>query len=252
MVGLVPLFAVDLLEQSVVDRLPGFKRRLEWFIRNRADLSTHITLVEAPHGDGNGHRLLAVPSRERLRRVLRYVCDESEFLSPYGIRSLSRVHAQNPFVLRLDGTEHRVDYTPGESTTGLFGGNSNWRGPVWIPLNYLLIEALERYHHFYGESFTVEYPTGSGHQATLADIARDISRRIASLFLPGDGATGRPIHGGIERYASDGHWKDLVLFHEYFDGDTGRGLGASHQTGWTALVARLLDDLSRHGDEGAS
>lgn len=245
MVGLVPLFAVDILEQSVVDGLPGFKRRLEWFVRNRPDLNTHIALVDAHEGNGDEHRLLAVPSRERLRRALRYVCDENEFLSPYGIRSLSRVHAERPFVLRVDGVEHRVEYVPGESNSGLFGGNSNWRGPVWIPLNYLLIEALERYHHFYGDEFTVEYPTGSGNQATLAEIARDISRRIASLFLPSDDAfTGRPSHGGSERFAVDGHWKDLVLFHEYFDGDTGRGLGASHQTGWTALVARLLNDLT--------
>ncbi len=251
MVGLVPMFAVDILEQSVVDRLPGFKRRLDWFIRNRSDLSSHITLVESreKNGDSNGHRLLAVPSRERLTRVLKYLCDENEFLSPHGVRSLSRVHAEHPFVLKVDGIEHRVDYTPGESTTGLFGGNSNWRGPVWIPLNYLLIEALERYHHFYGDDFTVEYPTGSGHQANLAEIARDISRRIASLFVPGENGTGRPSHGDSERFMADDHWKDLVLFHEYFDGDTGRGLGASHQTGWTALVARLLDDLSRPPSE---
>ncbi|MCA9771282.1 MAG: glucosidase, partial [Myxococcales bacterium] len=159
--------------------------------------------------------------------------------SPYGIRSVSRHHAEHPYVFHAAGQEFRVDYTPGESTTGLFGGNSNWRGPIWFPLNYLLVEALERYDHFYGDTFTIEYPTGSGRKVTLGSAARDIAGRLSRIFLR-DGTGRRPAHGDDRRYADDPHWRDLVLFHEYFHGDTGRGLGASHQTGWTALVARCL------------
>ena len=244
LVGLLPLIAVEVLESDVIDRLPAFARRLNWFLENRGDLARQITYMETAECAGRPRRLLAVPSRERLERVLRYLLDESEFLSPHGVRSLSRVHRERPFVLRLDGTEHRVDYVPGESTSGLFGGNSNWRGPVWLPLNYLIVEALERYHLFYGDAFTVECPVGSGRRVTLRQAAQEIARRLSSLFLP-DAAGHRPAHGGDARYAGDPHWRDLVLFHEYFDGDTGRGLGASHQTGWTALVARLIEDLAR-------
>jgi hypothetical protein len=174
--------------------------------------------------------------------VLRYVLDENEFLSPYGVRSLSRVHAEHPFVLSLGGVEYKVDYAPGESETGLFGGNSNWRGPVWLPLNYMLVEALERYHYFYGDSLTVECPTGSGKYLNLADVAAEIASRISRLFLRGeDGA--RPCHGADRRYADDPAFRELVLFYEYFHGDDGRGLGASHQTGWTALIASLLEGV---------
>jgi hypothetical protein len=243
MVGLLPLCAVEVLDQDTIDRLPGFKKRLDWFLANRPDLARHITYMEASQRDGP-RRLLAIPSRERLLRVLRYLLDESEFLSPFGIRSVSRVHEAHPFVLRLNGDEHRVDYSPGESTTTLFGGNSNWRGPVWMPMNFLLVEALERYHHFYGNSFTVECPTGSGRYLTLKEVAREISRRLASIFLR-DANGHRPCHGGDERYADDPHWRDLLLFHEYFHGDTGRGCGASHQTGWTALAARFIDDYAK-------
>jgi hypothetical protein len=176
--------------------------------------------------------------------MLRYMLDENEFLSPYGIRSVSRVHATHPFVLRQNGDEHRVEYSPGESTTTLFGGNSNWRGPIWMPMNFLLVEALERYHHFYGDTLTVECPTGSGRFLTLKEVAREISRRLASIFLR-DANGHRPCHGGDARYADDPHWRDLLLFHEYFHGDTGRGCGASHQTGWTALAARFIDDWAR-------
>jgi hypothetical protein len=181
--------------------------------------------------------------------VLRYLLDESEFLSPYGVRSLSRVHAEQPFVFREDGTEHRVAYAPAEGDTSLFGGNSNWRGPIWFPLNYLLIEALERYHHFYGDELRVECPTGSGHMMTLQEVAHELYSRLARIFLRGpDGR--RPCHGDDPRFARDPHWRDLILFHEYFHGDNGRGVGASHQTGWTALVARSLDDLARMRREG--
>jgi hypothetical protein len=243
MVGLLPLIACEILEPDTVDRLPGFKKRLEWFLENRQDLARHIAYYEC-RGEEAGHRLLAVPSRERLERVLAYLLDEDEFLSPYGLRSVSRAHAARPYVLTANGTEHRVDYAPAEGTTGLFGGNSNWRGPVWFPVNYLIVEALERYHHFYGASFTVECPTGSGRTMTLREVAAEISSRLSALFLP-DAAGRRPCHAEDARFAQDPHWRELVLFHEYFHGDTGRGLGASHQTGWTALVARALEDRAR-------
>jgi hypothetical protein len=188
----------------------------------------------------HAHRLLAIPSRERLARVLRYLLDENEFLSPHGIRSVSRVHRDSPALFRIDGSEYRVDYEPGEATTGLFGGNSNWRGPIWFPINYLLLEALERYDHFYGDSFVVECPTGSGRWMNLRDVTRELATRLTSIFLP-DASGRRPCHGRERRYADDPHWQNLLLFHEYFHGDTGAGLGASHQTGWTALVVRCLE-----------
>jgi hypothetical protein len=241
-VGLVPLIAVEVLEGDLLDRLPGFRKRFLWFLENRPELASLVSAVESAAG-GHVHRLLAIPSRERLERVLSYMLDEREFLSPFGLRSLSRVHRERPYVFGVGGEQHRVDYVPAESSTRLFGGNSNWRGPIWFPLNYLLVEALERYHHFYGESFTVEYPTGSGKRATLDVVARELSRRLASLFLK-DAAGRRPAHGEDARYADDPHWRDLLLFYEYFDGDSGRGLGASHQTGWTALVVPLLRSLS--------
>jgi hypothetical protein len=251
LVGVIPLFACEVLEDSVIDKLPGFTKRMRWFLDNRADLAHHISYMttseKAPghlHHASQGHRLLAVPSRERLARVLRYVLDENEFLSPHGIRSVSRVHREHPFVFGVNGEEHRVEYVPGESHTTLFGGNSNWRGPVWFPLNYLLIEALERYQHFYGDSFQVECPVGSGHTMSLGEVAQDLAGRLARIFLP-DATGRRPVHGDDPRYAADPHWRDLVLFYEYFHGDTGRGLGAGHQTGWTALAVRCIEELGK-------
>jgi mannosylglycerate hydrolase MGH1-like protein len=250
LVGVIPLFACEVLDDEVLDRLPGFRKRMDWFLENRADLAQHISYLCAleegeshRHGDAC-HRLLAIPSHERLTRVLRYVLDEREFLSPHGIRSVSRVHAERPFVFRADGQEYRVDYAPAESASGLFGGNSNWRGPVWFPLNYLLIEALERYHHYYGESLKVECPTGSGRMMTLGEVARELSARLAGIFLPDDRGR-RPCHGDDGRYAGDSHWRDLALFYEYFDGDSGRGVGASHQTGWTALAVACIEEMGR-------
>jgi len=243
LVGLLPLIAVEVLDEEVVDRLPGFRRRLDWFLNNRPDLARQIACF-ASMGEGQGKRLLAIPSRPRLERVLRYMLDENEFLAPYGIRSLSRVHLDKPYVLDAAGVEHRVAYTPGESDSALFGGNSNWRGPVWFPVNFLLLESLERYHHFYGDTLKVECPTGSGRLMNLQEVADEIRRRLVSIFLP-DGRGRRPCHGDETRYADDPHWKDLLLFHEYFHADTGRGAGASHQTGWTALVARLLYEIGR-------
>jgi len=248
LVGLVPLFACEVLEQDVIARLPDFAKRMRWFLDNRPDLGRSTAYMTRPrsaseHRKGDGHRLLAIPSRDRLVRVLRYVLDEREFLSPYGVRSVSRVHRERPYVFRHGGREFRVDYDPGEGTSGMFGGNSNWRGPVWLPMNYLLVEALERYHHFYGDDLRVECPVGSGRMLSLGEIACELSDRQTRLFLRDD-AGRRPCHGGDPRFASDAHWRDLVLFHEYFHGDTGRGLGASHQTGWTALVVRFLENLA--------
>ncbi|MCC7386467.1 MAG: glucosidase [Deltaproteobacteria bacterium] len=243
LVGIIPVLAAGVLDQEVLDHLPGFSRRMHWFLENREDLARAISYLESDveqHPRGRGvQRLLAIPSRERLARVLRYVFDEEEFLSPYGVRSLSRVHGQAPYSFRFEGVEHKVDYQPGESNTGLFGGNSNWRGPIWFPINYLLLESLERYHRFYGDSFQVEVPTGSGRMMNLAEAARELSRRMSRLFLA-DAEGRRPVHGADGRYASDPAWKKLVLFHEYFHGETGEGLGASHQTGWTALITECL------------
>jgi hypothetical protein len=242
MVGLLPLIAVEVLDDAAIRRLPGFYKRMNWFLKHRPDLSRHISYCEA--GMTHGHRLLAIPSRERLERVLRYMLDESEFLSPFGIRSLSKFHERHPYEFDAGGEVHRVDYVPGESATGLFGGNSNWRGPIWFPTNYLLVEALERYHHYYGDEFKVECPTGSGVWMNLQQVAREIGGRLARLFLR-DATGQRPCHGTDRRWATDPHWKDLVLFHEYFHGDHGMGLGATHQTGWTALVVRLMKDAAR-------
>ncbi len=238
-VGLIPLFAVEILEEETLERLPEFYKRMKWFMAHKPEEARSI-LHRDQGGKGQGRYLLAVPSREKLVRVLRYVLDENEFLSPHGIRMLSKYHQDHPYTLELNGKDHRVDYEPGESRTGLFGGNSNWRGPVWMPINYLLIEALERYDHFYGDEFKVECPTGSGNFKTLKEVAVFISDRVTGLFLPDDKGV-RPCHGTEARYAQDPAWKDLVLFYEYFHGDNGEGLGASHQTGWTALVAKLLE-----------
>jgi hypothetical protein len=237
MVGLIPLFAVETLEPELLARLPGFKRRLEWFIDNRPDLTRNLACMRTP---GRGERrLLSIVDGERLRRVLHYMLDETEFLSPHGIRALSHIHNEHPYTLNVNGTEHRVSYEPAESSTGLFGGNSNWRGPVWFPVNYLLIESLQKFHYYLGDSYKVECPTGSGQMRTLWEVAAEIARRLSRIFLRGpDGQ--RPVYGGTEKFQRDPHWRDLILFHEYFHGDNGAGIGASHQTGWTGLVAKLL------------
>ena len=237
MVGLVPMFAVETLEPDVVDKLPGFKRRLEWFVANRRDLTANVASMETP-GLGQ-RRLLSIVDPNQLRQVLRVMLDENEFLSPCGIRALSRVHRDTPYAFLVNGEAHEVRYEPGESSTGLFGGNSNWRGPIWFPVNFLLIESLQRFHHYLGDDFRVEHPTGSGQYLTLWEVAAELSRRLTKIFLR-DGEGCRPVHGSNPLYRHDPHWRDLVLFYEYFHGDDGSGLGASHQTGWTALVAKLL------------
>jgi Glycosyl hydrolase family 63 C-terminal domain len=246
MVGLIPLYAVTVLELETLDRFPGFKRRMNWFIRNRPDLKENVACMETP-GTG-ARRLLAIAFRSKLQRILHRMLDEDEFLSPFGIRAVSKHHQDQPYCFQVNSHEYCVRYEPAESTTGLFGGNSNWRGPVWFPVNYLIIEALWRFHSYFGDSFKVECPTGSGNQMTLDKVAIALSKRLVALFER-DGAGRRPVYGGIERFQSDPHWRDYILFHEYFHGDNGAGIGASHQTGWTGLVAALLLQCSEHREQ---
>ena len=237
MVGLIPLFAVETLEPEVLAKLKGFKRRLEWFIDNRPDLTENLACMRT-EGE-NERRLLSIANQDQLRSILRYMLDENEFLSPYGIRAVSRFHRGNPYKLNVNGAEHRVDYEPGESSTGLFGGNSNWRGPIWFPVNFLLVESLQKFHHYLGDEFKVEFPSGSGLMLTLWDVAAELSRRLTATFLRDENGR-RPVFGNLEKFQTDPHWRDLVLFHEYFHGDTGAGVGASHQTGWTGVVTKLI------------
>ncbi|MGB7443693.1 MAG: hypothetical protein WA919_21735 [Coleofasciculaceae cyanobacterium] len=245
LVGLIPLFAVNSIEPETLNRLPDFKKRLEWFVSNRPDLKRNVACMET---EGVGaRRLLAIcyatPRADgkpnKLQRVLTRLLDEEEFLSPYGIRSLSKHHQDNPYSLSIDGTEYQVDYQPAESRTGMFGGNSNWRGPIWLPVNYLIIEALQGLYDYLGDDFKVECPTGSGNWLTLHEVAIELSQRLMRIFLK-DSSGRRPVFGGIEKFQTDPHWRDYILFHEYFHGDNGAGLGASHQTGWTGLVAYLI------------
>ena len=239
LVGLLPLFATMTLTQEKLDQLPHFKRRVDWFLSNRPDMLKYISFRRTRQRDVGDLVLLSVASEEQLRRTLERMLDPEEFLSPHGIRSLSKVHEKQPFIFIHGGQTNEVRYTPGESETDMFGGNSNWRGPVWFPTNYLLIEALERYYFYYGDSFTVEYPSGSGKQENLREVAHDICGRLVSLFTPDENGN-RPCFGDAARYAEQGDWQDLLLFHEYFHAETGEGLGASHQTGWTSLVTHLI------------
>ena len=236
-VGLIPLFAVRTIEPELLDRLPEFRERMEWYLANRPDLAQLVSRWQEP-GVGE-RRLLALCRGHRLKRLLARALDPAEFLSDHGVRALSRYHAAHPYTLTTEHEEYVVAYEPGESHSGLFGGNSNWRGPVWFPVNYLLIESLQRYHHYYGDDFTVECPTGSGQYLTLRQIADELSQRLMHLFTP-DANGQRPVFGASTRFQHDPHWRNYVLFYEYFHGDTGAGLGASHQTGWTALVAKLI------------
>jgi hypothetical protein len=237
MVGLIPLFAIETLESELLDRLPGFKRRLEWFIDNRPDLVSNAACMRTR--GMSERRLLSIVTPGQLRRVLQTMLNEREFLSPYGIRALSQYHRDHPYTLSVNGMEYRIDYQPAESTSGLFGGNSNWRGPIWFPVNYLLIESMQKLHHYFGDDFKVELPSGSGNMHTLREVAAELSRRLTRIFLR-DEQGRRPAHGAVEKFQTDPDWRDLLLFHEYFHGDTGEGLGASHQTGWTGLVTKLL------------
>ena len=236
-VGLIPLFAVEVFHPDDLARMPNFMRRMQWFLDHHKDVAEHVEMGRrTPKGP---YLLLTIANRKKLERIYRYVLDEKEFLSPFGVRALSKYHAGHPYTLSIDGQNHSVNYEPGESSTDLFGGNSNWRGPVWFPMNFLLIESMQRIHHYYGDTFKVESPTGSGQMKTLWEVAASLSRRLSHIFLRCDGR--RPIYGDISLFQNDPHWRDLILFYEYFHGETGAGLGASHQTGWTALVAKLLE-----------
>ena len=239
LVGLIPVLAVETLEPRVVERLPGFEKRMRWFIEHRTDLAANVACLETEGAEAR--RLLAVANRERLARVLTRMLDPASFLSPWGVRSLSKEHESEPYVLRVNGDEHRVAYEPGESQSGLFGGNSNWRGPVWFPVNYLIIEALQKFHHYYGDEFRVECPTGSGKHMTLWQVAAELSDRLIGLFAR-DAEGKRAVCGSLEVLQDDPQ-----LFYEYFNGDTGAGMGASHQTGWTGLVAKLIQQRVEHG-----
>ncbi|MEM9449928.1 MAG: glucosidase [Cyanobacteria bacterium P01_E01_bin.6] len=250
-VGLIPLFAITILEPEVMDKLPAFKERVEWFIHHREDLKQNVACMETT--GQKARRLLALTylsprkfvESDRFRRILTKLLDENEFLSDYGVRALSRYHKDHPYVFHANGEDYRVDYEPAESSTGLFGGNSNWRGPIWFPVNYLLIESLQKFHHYAGDDFKVECPTGSGNWMTLWDVAAELSRRLMQIFTADD-TKNRPVYGGIETFQDDPHWKDLILFYEYFHGDNGAGIGANHQTGWTGLVAKLIQQYCQY------
>jgi hypothetical protein len=241
LVGLMPLLAVETLEPGLMAQMPDFDRRVHWMLQNRPSLTGNMASIDAL-GEGKRH-LLSIVTAERLTCVLGYMLDEGEFLSPYGIRSLSKVH-ENPYQVSFGGDTFEINYQPAESQSGLFGGTSNWRGPVWFPINYLLIESLQKYHHYYGDSFTVECPTGSGIYLTLGEVACELSRRLIRLFLR-DHQNRRPVYGGMDIFQDDTHWREYVLFYEYFHGDNGTGLGASHQTGWTGLVAKLIQQTGQ-------
>jgi hypothetical protein len=235
MVGLLPLCAVTVFEGKVLDKYPELQEPLRTFLGARQELRTFI---HDPAKQGHaGRRLAAVLDETRLRRVLATMLDENEFLSPYGIRAVSRYHEAHPYVFFVGRQEYRVSYLPAESDSGMFGGNSNWRGPIWMPVNALIIRALLQYYMFYGDAFTIECPTGSGRRMTLYQVAEELTRRLSSIFLR-DASGRRPVHGGAKKFQEDPHWRDYLLFYEYFHGDNGAGLGASHQTGWTGVVAR--------------
>lgn len=255
MVGLIPLCAVMTLEADQLEKVPAFKERLEWFIHHRTHLKKNIACMETQ--GRAARRLLALcyvtPGRieecDRFRRILSRLLDEDEFLGEYGIRALSRFHADNPYVFGVNGQQHRVDYEPAESSSGLFGGNSNWRGPIWFPVNYLIIESLQKFHHYLGDEFQVECPTGSGQMMNLWEVASELSRRMMQIFSQ-DPTGRRPVYGATEKFQTDPHWRDLILFYEYFHGDNGAGIGASHQTGWTGLIAKLIQQSGSTLDAG--
>jgi hypothetical protein len=242
LVGLIPLYAVRTLEPELLDAMPGFKRRLEWFIHNRPDLTENMACMKT--AGMQERRLFAIPDRAQLERILKVMLDEEEFLSPWGIRSVSRCHRRNPYVFDWGGRRHEVGYDPGEGTSQLFGGNSNWRGPVWMPVNFLLVESLRRFHQFYGDSLTVECPAGSGRRMNLSEVADEVCRRLIRIFQR-DKTGRRPVYGELEKFQTDPQWRDYIQFHEYFHGDSGAGIGASHQTGWSALVTVLAAQSSK-------
>jgi hypothetical protein len=244
LVGLMPLCATTVIEAVSAEHFPRLMELIDLFRKRHPEVLRQIAVANDTFIGYGGRRLAAVCNKEKLERILAYMLDEKEFLSPYGIRSLSRYHLDHPFVLRLDGEDHEVRYVPAESNTGMFGGNSNWRGPIWFPINTLLLRSLLVMYSFYGDDFKVECPTGSGQLMTLFEVAKELSRRLSSIFVR-DHQGRRPVYGGTKKFQEDPHWRDYVLFYEYFHGDDGAGLGASHQTGWTGLVARMLDLFAR-------
>ncbi|MGH2591911.1 MAG: MGH1-like glycoside hydrolase domain-containing protein, partial [Anaerolineae bacterium] len=247
LVGLIPLFAVETLEPDLLVKLPHFRRRIEWFIQYRPQLVENIASLTEP-GEGS-RRLLAIADRQQLERVLARMLDRSQFLSEYGLRALSKQHEREPYTFNVNGQVHSVCYEPAESSSGLFGGNSNWRGPIWFPVNFLMIESLQKYHHYYGDSIKVELPRGSGNRVNLDEVAADLSRRLMRIFLRDEADGRRAVFGGVDRFQSDPHWRDYIPFYEYFHGDNGAGIGASHQTGWTGLVAKLIQQQgSKHSE----
>ncbi|HZR42448.1 MAG TPA: hypothetical protein VFB12_20165, partial [Ktedonobacteraceae bacterium] len=243
LIGLIPLCAVETLEPHVLEVLPRFKGHLEWFLKYRPDL-THL-VSHLHHPKSGARRLLSLVRSHRLECLLKRMLDTAEFLSDYGIRSLSKYHADHPYMLHFNDLTHSVEYEPGDSRTVLFGGNSNWRGPIWFPINYLLIESLQKFYYYYGRDFTVECPTGSGRYMNLMEVADELSQRLMRLFLS-DEMGRRPFNGENELLQRDPHWKDHILFHEFFHGESGKGLGASHQTGWTGLVSLLIQQQGVH------
>jgi len=244
LVGLLPLCASTVFEGDAVTRYPRLMEMIALFRRRHPELASHVAPTEGGFIGYKERRLLSILNKNKLERVLAYMLDENEFLGPHGIRSLSRYHLGHPFVFHVGGQEYKVQYLPAESNTGMFGGNSNWRGPVWMPVNALIVRALSNLYQFYGDEFKVECPTGSGRYMTLFEVAQELVRRLAGTFLR-DANGQRPVYGGTAKFQADPHWRDLILFYEYFHGDNGAGLGASHQTGWTALVAPLLDLFGR-------
>jgi len=243
MVGVLPLFAVETIDPKVWEALPNFKERVAWFMQHRPDLTNNVTCMEMV-GRAD-RRLLSIVDRDKLKKVLQKVLDEAEFLSPYGVRSLSKAYDGKPYTFSLDGQTYGVDYEPAESTSGLFGGNSNWRGPVWFPVNYLLIESLQKFHYYFGDDFKVEFPSKSGKFLDLWQVASELSHRLINIFVP-DAQGRRPMYGNVSKLQNDRYWKDYLLFFEYFNGNNGAGLGASHQAGWTALVAKMIQQQAEY------
>jgi hypothetical protein len=250
MVGLLPLCASTVFEHGIMVRHPRLFELLNLFMKRHPEVIEKISPADERSSGYAGRRLLAVCNKEKLQRILAYMLDENEFFGPYGIRSLSRYHLDHPFVFNVGQQEYKVQYLPAESNTGMFGGNSNWRGPVWMPVNALLIRALINLYQCYGDDFKVECPTGSGKMLTLFEVAKEIGRRLSSIFLR-DSRGHRPVYGGSKKFQEDPHWKDYILFYEYFHGDNGAGLGASHQTGWTGVIARTIDLFVRLNPEDA-
>jgi hypothetical protein len=244
MVGLLPLCAATVFEADAASRFPRLQEMMNLFRKRHPELVSHVAPTEQGFAGYRGRKLQSILNKAKLQRVLAYLLDENEFLSPYGIRSLSRFHLDHPFAFWVGGEEFKVQYLPAESNTGMFGGNSNWRGPIWMPVNALIVRALLNLYHFYGEDFKVECPTGSGRHLNLFEVAQEIARRLAGMFLR-DSSGRRPVYGGTSKFQEDPHWRDYILFYEYFHGDNGAGLGASHQTGWTGLIAVLLDIFGR-------